>query len=56
MTTKADDLSASLPGTGTISDRLYEREKTEYVGADDSAPLSLDDYLTANGEDKRLYR
>lgn len=52
MPSKRDDLSASLPGEGTVSDRLYAQQKAAYVGADTSAPLSLNDYIVANGGNK----
>lgn len=52
--TKRDALSASLPGTGSVSDRLYAQQQAAYVGADPTAPLTLNDYLVANGVDKNI--
>lgn len=54
MASKRDDLLASLPGTGTVSDRLYEQQKAAYVGSDPTAPLTLNDYLVANGVNKNI--
>lgn len=54
MASKRDDLLASLPGTGTVSDRLYEQQEALYAGTDDSEPLTLNDYLVANGVDKNI--
>jgi hypothetical protein len=51
MASKMDTLSASLAGTGSISDRLYAQEKAAYVGPL-VGPLSLDDYLVGNGHNK----
>lgn len=51
---KRDTLLASLPGTGTVSDRLYAQQQAAYVGADPTAPLTLNDYLVANGVDKNI--
>lgn len=52
MPSKRDTLLASLPGTGTVSDRLYSQEEAAYVGADPTEPLTLNDYIVANGGDK----
>lgn len=54
MPSKRDDLLASLGGTGTVSDQLYAQEKAAYTGVDDTEPLSLNDYLVANGSDKNV--
>ena len=49
MASKRDTLLEGLPGTGTVSDRLYAQQQAAYVGADPTAPLTLNDYLVANG-------
>jgi hypothetical protein len=54
VSSKRDALLASLPGTGSVSDRLHAREESEYLGADTTEPLTLNDYLVANGEDKNI--
>lgn len=57
MPSKRDDLLASLPpvnGGGAVSDRLYVREKAAYTGNDPTAPLTIADYLAANGTAKDL--
>lgn len=51
---KRDALLASLPGTGTVSDRLYAQQQAIYVGVDLTVPLTLNDYLVANGVDKNI--
>ena len=56
MASKLDDLMTSLPpvglGGGSVSDRLYDQQKTAYVGSDTEAPLTLNDYIVANGGNK----
>jgi hypothetical protein len=54
VSSKRDALLASLPGTGTVSDRLHAREEAEYAGTDPTEPLTLNDYLVANGDDKNI--
>jgi hypothetical protein len=51
VASKADTLSGSLAGTGSIADRLYAQEKAAYVGPLLGA-LSMNDYLVGNGHSK----
>lgn len=54
VSSKRDALLASLPGTGSVSDRLHAQQEAAYVGTDPTEPLTLNDYLVANGEDKNI--